>query len=248
MKTNWKPAALITASALVVSVVSATFVSASPSPPQDHIALTQNAGGQVAYVNAGDWGRPDPADPLPGDSNPPNSFIRQLIGQTARSLAVDPKLVDAVMRVESGYDIRARSPKGALGLMQLVPATASRFGVQDPFDPAENIRGGVSYLGELLKRFNGEVPLTLAAYNAGEGAVSRRQGIPPFEETQNYVRKVRAVYPAPSAALRSQSDAGTPNPKLPSSSPGSAHTRSDPVSPAPIYRYVDARGVTHFAQ
>ena len=245
MKPNWKPGALIAASALLASFVCVTSVSALPSP-QDHIALARDGKGRAVYMNAADQGSPGAVDPLPGDSANANASIRRLIGQTARSLAVDPKLVDAVVRVESGYDMRARSAKGALGLMQLVPATAARFGVQNPFDPAENIRGGVSYLGQLLKLFNGDVPLTLAAYNAGEGAVLRRQGIPPFEETQNYVRKVTAAYPAP--VSKPKSDATTHNQPLASPDPRSAEARNHPVSPAPIYRYVDARGVTHFVQ
>jgi len=240
MKPNRQPGALIAALALVISVVSAAPVLALPSP-QDQIAFIRGAEGRTVYINANQVFS-GVVDSRPDDPSAPNAAIHQLIGRTARSLAVDPKLVDAVVRVESGYDTHARSPKGALGLMQLVPATAARFGVQNPFDPAENIRGGVSYLGQLLRLFNGDVPLTLAAYNAGEGAVLRHQGVPPFEETENYVRKVTAAYPTSVSKPASKVDVHD----QPEARP--AQARSDPVSLAPIYRYVDARGVTHFVQ
>jgi len=244
MKPNGQPGALIAAPALLITFVFAASVSALP--PQDHIALVRDSEGRAVYVNAADPGSPDALDVPAGDSAKPSASIRQLIGQTARSLSVDPRLVDAVVRVESGYDARARSPKGAVGLMQLVPATAARFGVQNPFDPAENIRGGVSYLGQLLRLFKGDVPLTLAAYNAGEGAVLRRQGIPPFEETQNYVLKVTAAYPA--SVSKPKSDGATQDQALAPADTHSARAQDAPVSPAFIYRYVDTRGVTHFVQ
>lgn len=215
--------------------------------PQDHIALVINSQGRGVYVNAGELGAGAAAPAAwltsPG-SVPVSNSLKQLAGRTARAFQVDPGLVDAVVRVESGYNAQARSPKGALGLMQLIPATATRFGVSNPFDPAENLRGGVTYLGHLLKRFGGDVPLSLAAYNAGEGAVLREGGIPPFAETREYVRKVAAVYPA--AARARQPVAGS---RLPSTRGGAAAAAaSNPASPAPIYRFVDEHGVTHFAQ
>ncbi len=108
---------------------------------------------------------------------------------------LDPCLVLSVMRAESGFNQRAVSPKGASGLMQLMPATAERFGVRNIFDPRENIFAGARYLRWLLDRFNGDLRLALAGYNAGEGAVELYgKRIPPFAETQNYVRTIYARY------------------------------------------------------
>jgi soluble lytic murein transglycosylase-like protein len=119
----------------------------------------------------------------------------QLIDATARSLGVDAALVHAVIAVESAYDARAVSKRGAAGLMQLMPPTAARYRVTDPFDPAQNIRGGTQYLGELLRRFGNDVELALAAYNAGEEAVERHgRRIPPYPETLAYVPRVLRAY------------------------------------------------------
>jgi soluble lytic murein transglycosylase-like protein len=99
-------------------------------------------------------------------------------------------LIHAVIRQESGYDPYAVSHKGAKGLMQLMPATAKRFGVKDVFDPAENVQGGVKYHRQLLDRYDGDRRLALAAYNAGEGAVDRFGGVPPYRETEDYVDRI----------------------------------------------------------
>jgi soluble lytic murein transglycosylase-like protein len=115
---------------------------------------------------------------------------RDLIFRTAREHGVHPDLAYAVAAVESSFDPQARSPKGALGLMQLMPDTAERFGVADPFDPAENVRGGVRFLRYLLDMFGGDVRLALAAYNAGENAVLAIGRVPPYQETRTYVAKV----------------------------------------------------------
>lgn len=107
---------------------------------------------------------------------------------------LDPALVLEVVRAESGFDPGARSAKGALGLMQLIPGTAKRFGVKNPFEPTQNLKGGMAYLRWLLQRFNGDLTLTLAGYNAGERAVERHGGVPPYPETQDYVRKILRRY------------------------------------------------------
>jgi hypothetical protein len=116
------------------------------------------------------------------------------IQEMAPKYDLDPALVLEVVRAESNFNPRARSHKGALGLMQLIPATARRFGVKDPFDPVQNLRGGMAYLRWLNKRFDGDLRLTLAGYNAGEAAVERHGGVPPFNETRAYVGKILARY------------------------------------------------------
>jgi soluble lytic murein transglycosylase-like protein len=121
--------------------------------------------------------------------------IDRLIIEAGSKYGVDPKLVHYVIRQESNFRINARSPRDAQGLMQIIPATADRFKVADPFDPRQNIEGGVRYLRWLLEEFEGNVELALAGYNAGEGNV-RKYGnqIPDFQETKNYVRKIMLSY------------------------------------------------------
>ena len=158
----------------------------------------------------------------------PPAEIDELVHHTADRFQVDPQLVHAIIKVESEYNPRAVSRKGAMGLMQLVPATAQRFGVANPFDPKQNLEGGVTYLRYLLNLFGGDLALSLAAYNAGENAVLRRGGIPWITETQNYVRKVTELY--------------SPRTLVP---PAKQQKPSEPYK-APIYRYVDQYGVVHF--
>lgn len=113
-----------------------------------------------------------------------------LIGEAAQRHDLDPALLTAMATVESALDPRAVSPKGACGLLQLMPATARRFGVDDVFDAAQNVEGGARYLSWLLERFDGQTELALAGYNAGEGAVDRHRGVPPYRETLAYVSRV----------------------------------------------------------
>lgn len=131
-----------------------------------------------------------PADvPTSGDAE-----LDLLIFRSAAREGVDPRFVHAVIWQESKYDRLAMSPAGARGLMQLMPATARRFGCSDPHDVAANVAAGTKYLGWLLKRFSGNVELVLAGYNAGEGSVDKYKGVPPYNETRNYVRKISARY------------------------------------------------------
>lgn len=118
---------------------------------------------------------------------------RKEIAAAAAHFGVEEAVVRAIIHAESAYNPRALSRVGAQGLMQLMPATARRFGVADAFDPIQNIRGGVQYLGWLLKRFNGNLTLAAAGYNAGEGAVDRYKGVPPYAETRRYVQRVAVL-------------------------------------------------------
>jgi soluble lytic murein transglycosylase len=119
----------------------------------------------------------------------PDERVADLIDRFAAHFGLDPTLVRAVIQVESGFNRFARSNKGAMGLMQLMPATARELEVADPWDPEQNVRGGTAYLRRMLDRF-GSLELALAAYNAGPEAVVRHSGVPPFEETREYVRKI----------------------------------------------------------
>ena len=118
---------------------------------------------------------------------------RSTIEDAAREHGVDPALVRAVIHAESGFNPRARSRKGAMGLMQLMPGTASDMGVRDPWVVQQNIEGGVKYLAMLLAEFKGDITLATAAYNAGPGAVDRYGGVPPIAETRTYVQRVRQL-------------------------------------------------------
>ncbi|AOY90739.1 hypothetical protein BKK79_02090 [Cupriavidus sp. USMAA2-4] len=130
-------------------------------------------------------------------SSPPRTYVEisSIISDTCIRHGVDPSLVKAVIEVESGFRARSLSPKGAMGVMQLMPDTARQFGARDPFDPAQNIDAGVQYLKMLLAQHNGNLALALSAYNAGVGAV-RRNGkrIPPYQETMDFVPTVLARY------------------------------------------------------
>jgi soluble lytic murein transglycosylase-like protein len=132
---------------------------------------------------------------MPSDESPERfSRYDEHIRQAATLYQIPEELVRAVIRVESDFDPRAVSPANARGLMQLIPETAERMMVTDSFDPRQNIFGGVRYLRVLANLFNGDIQLTIAAYNAGEGAVIRYGGIPPYQETQDYVVKVLGYY------------------------------------------------------
>jgi hypothetical protein len=192
----------------------------------DQIVALVDEHGRVVYINTGDT--TSRVDWMTQSFRPGSQEIDRLVEQAARRFRVDPELVHAIIRVESDYDPKAVSRKGAMGLMQLIPATAQRFGVENPFDPKQNLEGGVGYLKYLLDLFGGDLGLSLAAYNAGEHSVQRYGGIPAFAETRDYVHKVTSLYE------------GRDTPKPAKSTPKEAPK-------PPIIRYVDERGVVHYS-
>ena len=133
-------------------------------------------------------------DAAPAPARSATETFASFVERATQRNRVDPALVRAVIANESGFDARAVSSAGAQGLMQLMPATAAAYGVANPFDPAQNVLGGTSYLRDLLDRFGGDFRSALAAYNAGPGAVARYGGVPPFAETRAYVERVMATY------------------------------------------------------
>ena len=155
-------------------------LSASATPKNIYLG-----GGEISFMN-------------PGQNraalNIDRDGVEKIVREAAQRHNVDPALVRAVIETESNFNPAARSRKGALGLMQLIPTTASRFGVNDVFNPQQNVDAGVHYLKTLLERYNGNLDLALAAYNAGEGAVDRAHGVPAYRETRNYVQKVQNAY------------------------------------------------------
>ena len=118
--------------------------------------------------------------------------LENVIYSMSQKYSVDPSLIKQVVKAESGFDSNATSQTGAMGLMQLMPGTAASYGVQNAYDPTQNLDGGTHFLKDMLDKFKGNVPLTLAAYNAGPGAVEKYQGVPPYKETQAYVQKIMA--------------------------------------------------------
>jgi len=207
-----------TANAQISSVTDVSgrrmFVNAEPNPvirlaPAPTKPQSIYISGELSFL-----GKSKPAMSLDRDG------VEKLVREAAERHNVDPALVRAVIETESHWNSSAFSRKGAIGLMQLIPTTAQRFGATDAFNPKQNIDAGVRYLRTLLERYNGNLDLALAAYNAGEGAVDRAHGIPSFRETRNYVQRVQNAY------FR----------------PGSGRLNSTYVRPNGIHREVEASG------
>lgn len=175
--------------------------------------------------------RPVPASAAAG--------YESLIRTHAERTGLSPDLVRAVIQVESAFNPAARSPKGAMGLMQLMPQTAAWLGVNRPYDPDQNIAGGTTYLRALLDRYGGDVTLALAAYNAGPAAVERFGfRVPPFAETTAYVRRVDRAAGTPATAGRAQVSSAAPGPAA-TTRAAQAHARPTPAATPVIYRVVD---------
>lgn len=209
----------------ICTLAAAAVWLAGPAARADQIVLVDDGHGHKVYVNTGEpTVRSRGRHSLRPVAPPPK--IEKIVRQTAARHQVDPKLVRAIIQVESDYDTDAVSRKGAMGLMQLIPATAEQYGVRNPFNAQQNVEGGVNYLKYLLKLFNGDVTLSLAAYNAGPHTVLNRGGVPPYSETINYVRKVRSLY-----------EPGSEDDPLGSTSKQAKHVR--------VFKYVDASGVVH---
>jgi len=168
---------------------------ASPVRAQ-RISAYVDSKGKVVFNNDPAPVQPPPLQPQRSrSSTDTRTYIAGLIEEAASHHRMDPELIRAVVEVESNFNPLAVSPRGAMGLMQLIRPTAQRFGVSNVFDPVQNLDGGVRYLKYLMEMFDGNLELSLAAYNAGENAVTRSRGVPPIRETRDYLRKINGIYP-----------------------------------------------------
>jgi soluble lytic murein transglycosylase-like protein len=167
-------------------------ISGSDAAPVTSVVRADSHSGKLVRVVAG------------AQSARAHAAVSSAVERIAAQQALPPELIRSVIKAESNYDPFAISPKGALGIMQLIPETARRFGVSNAFNAEENIQGGAKYLKYLLDLYHGDYPLALAAYNAGEGAVAKHGGVPPYPETRNYINKVLTR----NAAAESGEDAG----------------------------------------
>ena len=171
---------------------------APPSANKGKLSFKSATAGKVAAADAHATIYLPAESSFTGSGRPAISIDRdgaeKLVREAADRHRIDPALVRAVIETESNWNYQAVSRKGAFGLMQLIPTTAQRFGVNDAFNPQQNVDAGVRYLKTLLDRYNGNLDLALAAYNAGEGAVDRAHGVPSFAETRSYIQKVQNAY------------------------------------------------------
>src|SRR2546427_5372859 len=235
---------------------------ALPSFAEEKIQAVVASNGRIVFTNLAD-SPPPVIDNTPGPLPPVLSeradilaeeipaSLRTLVDTISLNHGLDPALVRAVIKTESNFNRWAVSNKGARGLMQLIPETGSRYGVRDFFDPQQNVEGGVQYLKFLLEKFNGNLDLSLAAYNAGENLVERLGRIPPIPETTNYVRKVRANY------VKKKTAPVAPVAIPPAPKPVVAAAPVKPADQQPVkqakeekpamFRTVDEPGVVHFS-
>ena len=235
-------------------------IQVAPLLAEDKIQAVVSSGGRIVFTNLVDNtpalrvdnlpplidNTPAPRPPLISESvdvlaEAMPGPLRTLVEAISMNHGVDPALVRAVIKTESNFNRWAVSPKGARGLMQLIPETGRRYGVRDFFDPQQNVEGGVQYLKFLLEKFSGNLDLSLAAYNAGENLVEKLGRIPPIPETTNYVRMVRANYVKRTAPV-----IAAPIAKPLAASAQSPEKETKKETPA-IFRTVDDRGVVHFS-
>jgi soluble lytic murein transglycosylase-like protein len=217
-----------------------TVVNSTPPAPKPAAATA--AATSAGDASQPDASKPDAAKPVSAQAdNPASTAISQTVERIAVRHSLPPQLIHSVIKVESNYNPWAVSPKGAFGLMQLIPATARRFGVSNVFDPEDNINGGAKYLKYLLGLYDGNYTLALAAYNAGEAAVARYGAVPPYPETVNYVRQVGSRLAAqPTAAAQ-------PEPKPNPAEPVEASPAPPPEpAPARIEQIVEANGTVRY--
>jgi hypothetical protein len=212
---------------------------------------TEDGEGTITYTNlppapAGVSLLAPPPPPPPEPEPPPTAEPGRAVGPhgaviraAALRHGVDERLVHAIVRVESAGNPRAVSPKGALGLMQLMPGLAARLDVRDPFDPAQNVSAGVRHLQYLLARYAGRLDLALAAYNAGEEAVRVARGIPPYPETRQYVQAVLQHYGRPATAMvLAGNGSAERSPAAPAADPPAVAPLPPPPSPEVFYEYL----------
>ena len=176
----------------------AVFLCAASLLRAQGISAVVDSNGRVVFSNDPVPVQPAPAPVRSRESSSRNhtrEYIAGLIEDAAATHRLDPELIRAVVQVESNFNPLAVSPRGAMGLMQLIQPTAVRFGVSNVFDPVQNLDGGTRYLKYLMEMFDGNLELSLAAYNAGENAVVRSRGVPAIRETRDYLRKINGIYP-----------------------------------------------------
>jgi len=166
--------------------------------------------------------------PAPVPAPPVAKTLDQIVGEAGDTHKIDPDFINSVIRAESGFNVRAVSPKGAQGLMQLMPGTASNLGVSNSFDPKANVEGGTRYLRSLLEKYNYDVVKALAAYNAGPNRVDKYHGMPPYYETQAYVARIIRDYNRKKLAQQKAVKAKTTQAKTPTAPPATKATRSSP--------------------